>query len=189
MLKLTLDLTRALSFVALAAALGACGSISGDGSSRFAPSSSTQSVIRLDKQAIFSTTTTVGDFICPKAFNTAPDYDYDLDGSKFYRICKHKSSANDVLVWGKTSKDKQVCVFPVEYVDRDHLYAKPDTSTGLPLVTCADNNEVSGLAMRFPGITFNALFIVEGADKAQMQSCLKQSNFYLCPHYTYGKFR
>ncbi len=186
MLKLSYQILPLIFFVA---ALSACGNIGSDHSSRFASSSSKKSTVSVDTQAILSTTETVGEFTCPKTPNTAPDYDYDLDGSKFYRICKHKTLVSDILLWGKSGAEKQICIFPVEYVDRDHMYAKPDTSTGQPLVSCVDNNEAAGQVLRFPSITYNALFVVEGSDKLQMQSCLKQMNFFLCPHYTYGKFR
>jgi hypothetical protein len=138
------------------------------------------------------------EFSCPDSANVVPDYDYELDGSGYYRVCHHRTNPADVKFTGRTAATNVVCMFPAQYLDGQHIYAKPDVDggTNAPWYKCqeiqtdASGTTSTGIRMTFPGISWNAAFIVEGyAAATEMQRCLAQNNYYACPHYSFGIFR
>jgi hypothetical protein len=138
------------------------------------------------------------EFSCPSSPNVVPDYDYDLDGSGYYNVCYHRTSQADIKFTGRTASSNVVCVFPAEYVNATNIFVKPDVDAGTnaPWYQCReltgspDGATSSGVRMSFPGIRWNAAFIVEGTQAAlEMQRCLAQNNYYACPRYSFGIFR
>lgn len=138
----------------------------------------------------------VGEFTCPTAPNVLPAYDWDLDGTNRYRVCFTKNQTGSLLVFGEpseTEKSNMICVFPLEYIDRKHVYIKPDIAQGGTLFRCAKASD-SGAIFNFPStnLNFNMVLIVESKDLEKTQTCLdplRGVDFFLCPPYAYGKFR
>lgn len=127
-------------------------------------------------------------FACPSSPNVLPDYDSRLDGTGRYTVCATPSSKSRILVHGKTTSSKQICIYPAQVIDQKHVYVKPDLSTNLPWNQCSEIID-GGVTAQFDSIEFNAVFIVEEPDQAQMTSCLIGGNYYSCPTYSFGKFR
>jgi hypothetical protein len=174
-----------LSFALVAlAALSACGPLSRPYNPQ-APASSTR--IKATPY-VADDGTDAGAYTCTATQAIKPDFDWDLDGTSFYKVCTLKTDALSIAVKGQAPKSDTVCAFPAQYDDQAHVYARMVGSTGVPMVQCASISSGSA-AFRFTGITYNALFVVESPDKTKMSNCLATSNSYLCPHYSFGKFR
>jgi hypothetical protein len=47
----------------------------------------------------------------------------------------------------------------------------------------------AGIYAQFAGVSYNAVFIVEQQNKAQMDNCLAINNYGYCPDFSYGRFR
>ncbi|OFZ21749.1 MAG: hypothetical protein A2X94_15795 [Bdellovibrionales bacterium GWB1_55_8] len=132
--------------------------------------------------------TTDDGFTCPSKPNVVPDYDWSFDDSGQYTVCQKRESRADIKIHGTTSDSNTICIFPVQYVDDEHIYTKPDLTTGAPLAQCIQISP-AGVFANFPDINFNAVFIVEKPYLAQMKTCLAAGNYYGCPAYSYGVFR
>lgn len=158
-----------------------CGRLSSDGRIR-APSSSWKP----SPSAV--TTSEYSDYNCPSSTNVAPDYDQEHDGSGYYKVCTSQTRISDILIRGKTSQESTICVFPAHYVSTTQVYLQPDPQTGAVWSICADVSAVAPI-FTFENITYNSVFIVEGSHRAQMTQCLSQGNSFLCPSYSFGKFR
>lgn len=173
------------SLAAAAAVLGialtGCGKLSNRYVAR-APSSS------YNVSSSSYTVATNSDYACPDSPNVVPDYDQLHDGSGYFTVCPSRAQKSDVLVHGEIAAGSQVCIFPAQVIDDAHIYVKPDLQTGLPWVQCTDVAE-TGIYGSFPGINWNAAFIVSNLEKDQMRSCLATGNYYACPSYSFGRFR
>lgn len=128
-----------------------------------------------------------GTFACPSSPNVVPDYDWAFDGSGFYQVCPHLSSASSMLIAGDTGASATVCAFPANYVSESELYTKPD-ATGGPQYKCFSVPQGGG-QLTFEETNFNSVFIVAKADRSQMTKCLMARNFHYCPAYSFGLFR
>lgn len=129
------------------------------------------------------------DFNCPQEPNVVPNYDWDLNGTGFFRVCESKKDLMNILIHGKTSRSNVICIFPAEVVNQKSIFTKPDLITGAPLSQCVEATE-EGIYAKFEGIKFNAVFIVEKPDQLQMENCLFGGVSPLCPqYYSFGKFR
>jgi hypothetical protein len=122
-----------------------------------------------------------GSYTCPLDPNVQAVDDPNLDGTDEYKVCKDISAPSQILIHGETEVANQVCVIPAE-----------STSTGVvpftnltiqcPMVTSG------GIYISYPGITFNAVYIVEAQNSAQLVTCLQSG--YNCPStYSYGVFQ
>jgi hypothetical protein len=127
-------------------------------------------------------------YTCPDNPNVVPDYDWYHDGSEQFTVCPKNTSIYDILVHGKTHSSDTICVYPTQVIDSQHVYVKPDVTTGLPLSVCIKIAD-TGVYANFDQINFNAAFIVEQPDDAAMRTCLYQGNYTNCPRYSFGKFR
>lgn len=144
-------------------------------------------------------TSTLGNYTCPNSPNALPNSDssaYSSAGK--YSVCWQSSDISKIAVHGTTQGSNGICVFPIQYIDSSHVYFKPDVTTGLPYNSCATigasssttNSSVgSALEFAFSGMSYNAVFIVDDADKYAMQMCLSNGSSGGCPVYSYGKFR
>jgi hypothetical protein len=129
-------------------------------------------------------------FRCPDSPNAKPDYDRDFDGSGFYRVCPSLVSPYDVLIRGKTHSSDTICVWPAEYINQGTVYLKPDRPGGTPQVSCYNiHDNPNGVLASFLATRYNSVFVVEGQYKDQMAACLPGGNYFLCPPYSFGKFR
>ena len=128
-------------------------------------------------------------YVCPASNNIAPDYDTNLNGTGFYQVCTNRDSKEKVAIHGRpTASATKLCVFPVEAVDENHIYWKPDLQTGGPWSRCYDITD-TGVYAQFEGVSYNAVFIVDSLTaNTQMQECLLTGYRY-CPSYSFGKFR
>lgn len=130
---------------------------------------------------------------CSDSANVIPDYDWNVNGSGYFFACYNKSNPADLKIFGHANQSINFCVFPAQYYDAQHVYAKPDvTQTGYPpLVRCVNSSE-EGVALSFVNdqiSTMNAVFIVAAKDKNAMQNCLGTQDYYACPHYSFGVYR
>lgn len=135
-------------------------------------------------------------YLCPTAPNIIPSYDRRLDGSGYFRACRHRTSNADVKLHGQAYSNSGVCIFPIQYVDSRNIYAKPDLQTGLPWSQCyplptSEGGTVvdSGIYANFPGISWNAVVVVDPYDNLAMRACLSSGQLSQCPDYSLGKFR
>lgn len=122
-----------------------------------------------------------GDFVCPDHPDVIPDYDSVRDGSGHFTVCSNPKDATSVLIHGEISHGSSICVFPALVVDDSNVSALPNWK-------CVPATE-GGAMVSFPGFKFNAAFIVTNHERDQMRACLVQGNYYLCPSYSFGKFR
>ncbi len=150
--------------------------------------------------SLVSNETIQGNFVCPIEPNVVPDYDWEIDGSTQYQVCLSQSSTYSILVHGRPStkeKSKKICVFPIEYRDQDHVFIKPDLTRDpegkIPLSICqkSESQDKEGTVFLFNSTNFNTVMIIDFRNKEKMEFCLnpKQTNFYNCPPFSYGKFR
>ncbi len=130
-----------------------------------------------------------GSFTCTATQTIQPEFDWELDGSGFYRACVSKSDSGDIILEGFTSKSDTLCAFPAQFNDQSHVYTVRDNS-GLATVQCqyVTPGVKSRPEFKFTGI-FNGVFVVEGPDKDKMAGCLAAGNYYLCPRYSFGKIK
>jgi hypothetical protein len=135
-----------------------------------------------------SSNTSSNAYRCPSSTNVFPDEEYALNGGGRYTVCTTSKSAANILVHGTTSRSNRVCIYPAQVIDEQHVYVKPDTSTGLPWHQCSEISDL-GVPASFPNINYNAVFIVEGPDESAMTSCLMGGNYFACPEYSFGQFR
>jgi hypothetical protein len=148
-----------------------------------------------DSDEFFAEVQAVGEYECPSKPNVLPAYDWDIDGTNRYRVCASSVSNANVLIYGEPSsaeKANRICVFPLQYVDRTHVFIKPDLTTGRALVKCVPASQSNGATVSFPATNFNMVLIVESKDFELAQACLdpiRGVDFFSCPHYAYGKFR
>lgn len=132
------------------------------------------------------------EFNCPGSTNIEPSYDASFNGSGYYEVCTSKSSIYNIYVLAANAKaSTTVCFFPVEYLNDQNIFVKPDVSnSGLPWVKCNTLTSNNGAPFTFDMTTFNAAFIVEQKDVYQMQSCLIAGNYFGCPtNFSFGKFK
>jgi hypothetical protein len=109
-------------------------------------------------------------------------------------VCTGKASdmKADILIQGEVSGTDMLCAFPVRQSasGAKSWYTDPE-NRGRPLYKCGQNT-VEGTPFSFPTLKtvsgFNAVFVVDQADVADMEACL-QANLAFCPYYYYGKFR
>lgn len=151
---------------------------------QFAPSSSFENLNSLaegDVGPVYSE----GMYQCPYSPNVTPDYDRYLDGSGHYNVCYHRDSREKILVHGRTRESDTICIYPVEIVDEQHVYVKPDAQ-GLPWNTCVQVAD-TGVHAEFAGASFNAVIVVERHLNQQMRECLIGVGS--CPDYSFGRFR
>lgn len=128
------------------------------------------------------------EYRCPSNPNVIPDFDGKLDGTGQYSVCTHNSSKSQILIQPESYQNEKLCIFPAQVIDSKHVYVKPDTQTGGPWHQCIPHAD-SGIFADFPGIQYNAVFIVDGSDEYQMTKCLIGGNYYACPQYSFGQFR
>ncbi len=173
------------AFILIAAALSACGDAS---SFRSKAPKGAYTGIGASKDPLVADD---GDpeFDCPEEDNVFPDYDRNMDGSGFYRVCTHSQAPARIKLHGKTHQSDTVCAIPAEYINQSTIYLKPEHLGGPLMVRCAEIKE-GGMVFDFPPNTrFNSVFVVEGHQRDQMLACLPYGNYYLCPTYSFGKFR
>lgn len=136
-----------------------------------------------------------GEFECPTQPNVIPKYDWDIDGTNRYRVCESPTSTANLLIFGIPSgaeESNMICVFPLQYIDRTHVFVKPDIARGGALFQCVKADQASGANVSFTATNFNMVLIVESKDLELAQECLnpfKGVDFTACPHYSYGRFR
>lgn len=139
-----------------------------------------------------SSGTSDANFSCPTAPNVLEEYDDDLLDTGKFSVCTSRSTIYTVRIHGQTKSGNEICVFPAQYIDSNHLISKLD-SRGYPMVTCASTESIAagttGIVMNFENTNFNAAFIVERQYRDAMQMCLFSSSPHSCPEYSYGKFR
>ena len=112
-------------------------------------------------------------FDCPIHNNIVPDYDYALDGTGFYKVCKNRDIAVKIRVHGTAPASGKICVFPVEFAANGQPRTLSDPkNNGLAKVDCADVNQTkSGLDFTFELYKFNGVIIVDQNDVFQMSAC------------------
>ncbi|MCM2278276.1 MAG: hypothetical protein NDJ89_09390 [Oligoflexia bacterium] len=128
------------------------------------------------------------EYACPSVSNVNPDYDRMLDGSGYFTVCPSNQDSSKLLIHGQTAESERICIFPAQYIDSRHIYWKPELAGGLPWTECALPTEQGAFA-QFPGVNYNAVFIVEERFRDQMQLCLSNGDYYGCPAYSFGRFR
>lgn len=128
------------------------------------------------------------EYSCPEDPNVIPDY-ADIDDTGNFTVCRHRNNAAQILVHGTTRVSSTLCIYPVEIVDESHVFTKPDLSQGgAPTFQCIGATE-KGVYANFQQMSYNAVFIVEGPDRARMSACLVRGDYMTCPRFSYGRFR
>jgi hypothetical protein len=135
-------------------------------------------------------------YSCPAKANVAPDYDWEFNGSFFFKACPSKNNTSDLHIDGWTPNSSTICIFPAMVYSQTRTAYIPHAATGAsdlqagqPEVQCKTNGTL-GVNVSFAGMTYNAVFVVELPDVAKMQTCLLTGNYFLCPrNYSFGQFR
>lgn len=138
--------------------------------------------------AAASSSSIPGQYECPTSNNVIPNYDVHFNGTDYFMVCPSVKAKSDILIHGTTYSSNTICVFPIQYNSYNNIYPFTDTTTGLPAVQCVQA-ATSGAFVSFPGLSYNAVMIVEQPSEAQLSSCLSADNFYACPFYSFGQFR
>ena len=128
---------------------------------------------------------------CPASANVVPDYDWNFNSTGYFTVCPSKANLTDILVHGSAPVAGPVCVFPAEIASNGQVFAKPDVNKadGSPWVQCLTPT-ADGIHATFPGISWNAVFIVAAQDVRQMSLCLQGGVYSYCPrNYSFGSFR
>ena len=137
-----------------------------------------------------------GNYSCTMTTNVQPDSNwYSLSQGYYYACPSNQSGDNaDVLVKNDLPNSATICAYPVQYVDSQHVYVKPDATTGLPWVECVAAQ--AGMTyFSFASVNYNALIVVTPDNKLQMTDCIITAGFELnqagvsCPNFSYGQFR
>jgi hypothetical protein len=136
-------------------------------------------------------------FVCSGEETIHPEYNdisYNTSIHDF-EVCPHqdKNMTHMILLQGDFSLSRTLCVFPAKEAISGALSYFPDAArNNNPLFVCSTDADQLDLAMySFPSLQgvagFNAVYMVEPNDTAQMQTCLK-NQLQGCPFYYYGKF-
>jgi len=140
----------------------------------------------------------MGKYDCPFEANVSPSYNYDVNGSRHYKVCTPLAdkSVFKVLLHGRPSYGDNVCVFPIQESNPADVRGRIDPSTKKAVVRCFSTAKYhrtpdEGVELSFDGVIFNAALIVDGVDVAAMDYCLRNGLLKNpeCPRYSYGKFR
>lgn len=150
-----------------------------------APPGSYQQGVLLGQGSAGSTATNSA-FTCPSSPNVTAASNSGFDSIGNFTVCSDASDNANILIHGSTQSG-EVCVFPAQVIDSEHVYTKPDLSTGAPWYQCYPPS-TGGIVATFSDINWNAAFIVEQTNVKQMQSCLIGGNYLQCPVYAFGKF-
>lgn len=135
-----------------------------------------------------------GDFVCPNTANVVPNFDLEMDGSGYYKVCYHKTLSDTLFIVGDVSqseKEKQVYVFPIQFVDKYTIWLKPDVNKKSVAFEQAQVND-DGFEVKFNLTDFNSVIIVESQYIDKMRACLltkPKPSFNLCPPFSFGKFK
>lgn len=122
-----------------------------------------------------------GDYTCPLDPNVQAVNDPNLNGTDEFKVCKDASAPSQILIHGETQVANQVCVIPA-YNSPTGVVAYTQETIQCPMVSSG------GIYVSYPGITFNAVYIVEAQNSAQLVTCLQTG--YNCPStYSYGVFQ
>ena len=125
------------------------------------------------------------DYECPSTPNVVPDYDWMRNGTGRFKVCTHVSDTTKLLVHGATAYSSTICIYPVNYVSDSEVFLYEGAGGGI-LNKCAAAGD-GGISAEFPGIVFNAVFIVESPWQGQLETCLagpQGPNYYFCPGVT-----
>lgn len=126
---------------------------------------------------------------CSSSENITPDREVSYDGRDHFTACADPSDSSKLRLFGASSSgSNQLCVFPAQKYENGQIWIKKDTQ-GVPLVQCAAVDSVQGGSYRFQFTTYNSIFVVPLADKAEMLACLAASNPMGCPNFSFGSFR
>jgi hypothetical protein len=130
-------------------------------------------------------------FNCPDQPNVVPDYDWNFNGTGSFTVCPSNSNLSDVLVSGTSVVAGPVCIFPAQITSSGTVVAEqnPNNANGTPWVQCVTPGD-DGVHASFPGINWNAAFIVDAQDVTQMSLCIQGGIYSYCPkNYSFGSFR
>ncbi len=139
--------------------------------------------------------TSLGEYLCPAEANIKPAYQWGAPTDGLYTACPSRDSVNRIHLSGAPrNAGQRVCFFPAQVIDPTdssqptRILAKPGTD-GLPMATCGYPGTI-GLNLEFQYTVFNAGFVVDEADLAQMRNCLLTSQSWQCPRdWSFGRFR
>jgi hypothetical protein len=125
--------------------------------------------------------TVEGAYNCPLDPNVQAINDPNINGTDEYKVCKDTSAPSQILIHGETEISNQVCVIPA-YSSPTGVVAYTQETIQCPMVTAG------GIYVNYAGLSFNAVYIVEAQNSAQLVTCLQTG--YNCPStYSYGVFQ
>jgi hypothetical protein len=122
--------------------------------------------------------TVEGNFSCPLDANVLPKYDMSNDGSQHYTVCNNHTSPGEILVHGQSLTD-QICVFPA-------LTTSGAAQPILNITIQCPKVVLTGTYLNYGDLNYNAVYITEAKDAAQMYYCLQSGGN--CPAFSYGQF-
>jgi hypothetical protein len=144
-----------------------------------------------------------GDMLCPSTENIKPLNFNPLFETDKYKVCVDQNDVERIQISGSTRNAPSICLFPMEYIDEQNIYVKPDLSTGWLVHACIGATrsvneagtqfyEFTNISVKFKETKFNALIVVKEVDKDILQECLAGDdgpNFHQCPNHSYGRFK
>ncbi|MDR3607028.1 MAG: hypothetical protein P4M08_06575 [Oligoflexia bacterium] len=117
---------------------------------------------------------------CAEKPNVMPGATSDAIFTDEWTVCTNTQNTSDIEIQGRGS-ETQVCIFPVNVLN--------GIASAMTSYKCVAPQNQTAYAS-FPGITYNAAYIVEYSDVLQMQQCLALGSYNVtCPAYSYGQFR
>ncbi len=129
-------------------------------------------------------------YACPSNNNVRPDFDHWLDGSGYFKACPSDTNAGEILLKGNPTGGNFLYVYPVEFISPTEIFTKEDTTNGGILSQLISNFNQDGTPVNFGNsLIYNSVFVVDFANKAQMDICLAAQDYFFCPPYSFGKFK
>ncbi len=131
-------------------------------------------------------------FACPNNNNIRPNFDYWLDGSGYFKACASETDENEIWLEGNPGGSSNLVLYPVEYISTSQIFLKDNPLTIESDIYSQEIGQFSeeGIVITFGSVgVINAMFVVDAANKNQMDICLAAQDYYFCPPYSFGKFK
>lgn len=129
--------------------------------------------------------TNEGNYRCPTSANITPSDPRGLDGTP-YTGCGATDSATKVKIKGQSPDERNICVFPVQFLNETQFIYKLDR-LNQPLFSCYDSWSQPVAELDFPYINFNGAIVVDYSLRYEMSSCLALGQN--CPTHSIGRIR
>lgn len=139
----------------------------------------------MDASGYYLSEITDGNYQCPVSANIIPSDPRGLDGTP-YTGCGAIDSLSKVKIKGQSPDERNICVFPVQFIDETRFVYKLDRMSQ-PMYSCYDSWSSPAAELEFPYTNFNGAIVVDYSQRPLMSGCLV--NGQNCPKHSIGRIR